>query len=649
MVRHFSDVLVQRSTDSILGRADDMSVLFRALDDDGPLVQFIHGIAGVGKSTLLNAFSVQARAKGATVVQLDCRAIEPTERGFIHGLGAAIGGNTPTLKQVANRLGSLGDRVVLTLDTYEVFRLMDTWLRQVFVPELGDNVRVIVCGREPPGTGWRASHYWQGSFHSLPLGPLDEKEALELLSRADISEADARRINRYTRSHPLALKLAISAVSERPDLDLEDVAIPRVVEELTRIYLADVDDPVTRKALNAASVVRRTTESLLRAMLPDVSPQDAYERLRDLPFVESARDGLMVHESVQEAIAAELRAADPSTHRDYRRAAWHQLREESRTVGVQEHWRYTADMLYIFENSAVREGFFPVGAQHYAVEPARVDDGASIKEIIERYEGPTVAKQLIDLWAGAPESFYIARDSEGGVAGFSCVFNPADISPTLLQNDLVSQKWVDHLKHYPMPRNQHALFFRRWLSLDHGEMPSPVQAAFWLDVKRSYMALRPNLRRCYFTVCDLPTYAPVMRTVGIQPLPEADINLDGTGYHTAMLDLGPASVDGWLAGLVAAELGVEQDDILDIDAHELVLDEGRIHLTPLEFGVMQHLYQRKGSPVARATLITDIWDHDYDGGSNVVDVVVRSLRKKLGSQATMIETISGVGYRFRKG
>jgi len=44
-----------------------------------------------------------------------------------------------------------------------------------------------------------------------------------------------------------------------------------------------------------------------------------------------------------------------------------------------------------------------------------------------------------------------------------------------------------------------------------------------------------------------------------------------------------------------------------------------------------------------------VWDQSYDGGGNVVDVVVRSLRKKLGERSSLIETVHGVGYRFRRG
>jgi hypothetical protein len=83
----------------------------------------------------------------------------------------------------------------------------------------------------------------------------------------------------------------------------------RVVEELTRLYLADVSDPLTRRALDAASVVRRVTLSLIQAMLPDAAPQDALDRLQALPFVKSERDVFQC-DLVQQSIGSSLRAVD---------------------------------------------------------------------------------------------------------------------------------------------------------------------------------------------------------------------------------------------------------------------------------------------------------------------------------------------------
>ena len=132
-------------------------------------------------------------------------------------------------------------------------------------------------------------------------------------------------------------------------------------------------------------------------------------------------------------------------------------------------------------------------------------------------------------------------------------------------------------------------------------------------------------------------------------LPECNVMLDGRCYHTAMLDFGPELFNGWLASLVGQELGVmASDELLDIEARELVLNGQRVGLTSLEFELIHYLYQRPGQVVTRNQLITDVWRYQHDNGSNLVDVRIRALRKKLGEYATLIETVPGAGYRFRR-
>ncbi len=557
MPRRMKDVLARQALEGLIGRAEEMTTLLRCLDEESPFVVQIHGIGGVGKSALLKAFAARAQELGALVIVLDSPLMEPTERGFLHELGHAIGIDTPSLDEVVDRLEGLGPRVFLVLETYELFRLMDTWLRQRFVPALTDNVRLILVGREPPTPGWLTAPEWQGLFNSLPLGPLGHNDAVALLQGAGVSEKNSDRINRFAQGHPLTLKLAASAALERPSLDLQDLAEHKVIQELSRLFLVDVADSTTREALEAASVVRRMTKSLLAAMLPESPAQETYDKLSALAFVDAMRDGLRVHDAVHEAIAASLRAADPSRYLEYRRSAWTQLRKEVRKASARELWRYTADMLYLIENPVVREAFFPSGSQRFAVEPARNEDQAAIHELTVQHECPDAARFLGHWWDRHPDTFHVVRGEDGSTVGYYCCFDPNTVDPADLQEDPILTLWWDHVRENPVPGGQTVLFLRRWLSREHGEAPSPVQAACWLDVKRAYMELRPRLRRVYLTVVDLPAYAAAAVKLGFTPLTDTPVELNGTTYHTAVLDFGPSSVDGWLAGLVADELGIE--------------------------------------------------------------------------------------------
>ena len=647
MASTIGDRVRDRSAIGFVGRSHELQVLLDAVTGDQTFVVHVHGVAGIGKTSLLDRFTRAASEAGLAVVAIDGRTLEPTDRGIQDALGRALGGEVSTPAGLLARLSDVVARTVIVIDHYEVLRLVDTWMRQVFVPSLPDTVRVVLAGREAPVAGWLTSPQLDGAVQVLNLGPLDHANALEVLRRAGLDDRAAEAVERLTHGHPLALRLAAAAARERPDLPVVDAAAPRVVDQLSALYLEDVSDPVARRALEATSVVRRATVTLLGGMLPDVAPEDALDRLRDLPFGEVRPDGLTIHEAVQSAMAHSLYASDPVRHRQYRRSAWRVLRDEVRDANAHDLWRYTADMLYLIENPVVREAFFPSGAQPLAVEPATAADLASIEHIAERHDGIDGRKLMVAWWRRQPSAFSVVRDRDGRVTGFHCLLDHASLVPPRVEDPVV-EGWWRHLHANPPPPGQRVLGYRRWLDIEHGEAPCATQAASWLDVKRTYMLLRPKLRRMFTVVHDPAPYLPVILKLGFRPLGDADgsATVGDRTYTSVGLDFGAESVDGWLAGLVADELGIASDVRVDPDAHEVRLNGHTVQLTPLEFGVLECLQRHEGKAVSRATLLDEVWGYDSDVGSNVVDVVVRRVREKLGDQASSLETIRGSGYRL---
>lgn len=629
-----------------VGRDEELEFLDRLTTGTLPSLTFVNGIGGIGKSSVLDAFARRRRAAGVVVVRIDCRLVEPTEAGFLRELRRAAGGDIATPADASRRLGELG-RVVLVLDDIDALRLLDSWLRRTFVPALPSNVHVVMSGRVAPLSAWLQMP-WRGAFRTLELAPLTDAAALALLIASGVEPAQAARVNRIARGHPLALTLAaITLQRVVDDPALEELAFHRIVDELARRHLAEISDPVTRRAVEAAAVIRSVSIPLLAAMLPDVAPGDAYERLRRLPIMRLTRDGLQLHDTVHEALARELRTSDPQGYTSLRRACWSRLTRDLRTASCAELWRYTADLLYLLENSVVREAFFPSGAERHTVEPARPADEPAIVAIAQRADGPAGADAIVAWWEQLPDGFQIVRERCGEVAGYYVLGEAARLGPALVDRDPVLAAWVAHLAANPVAAGERVLFVRRWLSHADGEAPGAVQATCWLDIKRAYMEHRPHLRRVYLAVRDLGPYAAAATQLGFVVLDACATSIAGVPYSTAMLDFGPGSVDGWFAKIVAAELGIATSSLLDVGARELVVGSRRTSLTRREFDTFYYLVQRAGDVVEREDILTDVWGDDTDVASNVVDVVVRSLRKKLAQRANAIETISGIGYRFR--
>ena len=126
-----------------------------------------------------------------------------------------------------------------------------------------------------------------------------------------------------------------------------------------------------------------------------------------------------------------------------------------------------------------------------------------------------------------------------------------------------------------------------------------------------------------------------------------DILLPGTG---------PAEVDARLRLLVARSGGVASPEASGkITLGELVIDEGTytarlrgrpLDLTYKEFELLKYLAQHAGRVFTRAQLLQEVWGYDFFGGTRTVDVHVRRLRAKLGTEyESLIGTVRNVGYK----
>jgi len=71
-----------------------------------------------------------------------------------------------------------------------------------------------------------------------------------------------------------------------------------------------------------------------------------------------------------------------------------------------------------------------------------------------------------------------------------------------------------------------------------------------------------------------------------------------------------------------------------------------IELAPKEFGILEYMMRNRGRPLSRTMIVEHVWDMDYDGLTNIVDVYIRHLRSKIDDryQQKLIQTVRGIGY-----
>ena len=557
---------------TFFGRQDEISSLSNAINaEELPfMVAFVHGPGGIGKSSLLRALMDNLEPNVHQLL-LDCREIEPTPEGFQGALSDALNIQEPPkdFNSVMARLGQSVKRTVLALDTYETFGLMDTWLRQEFIPALTDNVFIIIAGREAPNPAWITSPGWQDLFRGIELRELAGNDVQLMLESRGLTPLQIDRVIGYSRGYPLVLEMAAAAIRNQPDLKITEGPPPSILQQLTQVFLAGLPQETT-KAVEATSSVRRITEPLLKALLNLDDVKRIFKNLQKLPFIDATADGFIFQDVVRDTISKDLALRNPELYNTYRKRAYSHFTRASHRAVASTLWQYTADLLYMIENPIARSAFFPEGATDLRVEPATAGDAENIHNIIRSGEPPESCRLLQVWWQHHPETFSLVKSSDGQAQAFTINFEPDKVSQSLLEQDPFTLAWLIHLADNPVAEEERVLFCRRWLDYKSGENPTPAIGACFLDIKRVYMELRPSLRRIYCPVKDLSLFEPILFPLGFTPLPTAKVTTDSLHYHTLMNDFGPSSIDGWLAKIIGQELGVNT-----------IAKQGRVLLTVL--------------------------------------------------------------------
>ena len=86
---------------------------------------------------------------------------------------------------------------------------------------------------------------------------------------------------------------------------------------------------------------------------------------------------------------------------------------------------------------------------------------------------------------------------------------------------------------------------------------------------------------------------------------------------------------------------------IDTAGHRVWVEDESVGLTALEFRLLTTFFNRRGRVQSRDVLLTDVWGHSAGLPTRTVDTHIQRLRKKLGAAGDYIETLRGVGYRFR--
>jgi DNA-binding response OmpR family regulator len=181
-------------------------------------------------------------------------------------------------------------------------------------------------------------------------------------------------------------------------------------------------------------------------------------------------------------------------------------------------------------------------------------------------------------------------------------------------------------------------------------LTNPTADVILIDARRELAQARTLCRLLATTGTTCPVIA-VVTEGGL-----AGLSADWLISDVLIDSAGPAEVEARLRLAQGRHAEAAVDLSAPISTGELVIDEATysarlrgalLDLTYKEFELLKHLAQHPGRVFTRAQLLQEVWGYDYFGGTRTVDVHVRRLRAKLGSDhEALIGTVRNVGYRF---
>ena len=517
-------------------------------------VLWIHGPGGVGKTALLGVLEEDAEAAGVPARRLDLRAVELSPAGFWSALAPLLGADDPEAA-----LAAPGRRVLL-LDTYETAAGFDAWIREQFVPGLGEDTLVVIAGREPPGRGWREDPGWRELLRTLSLRNLPPGDARALLAAAGIGDDLHDRVLELTHGHPLALSLLVDVLAQREGAPPELAAAPDVVGELLARFVADVPSRRHRAALEACAHTRVTTEELLRVALGGDDAGELFAWLRALSFVEEGAEGLFPHDLARDVLDADLRWRDrghyAEVHGNVRRhVVGRILASEGRSQRAA-----TTDLMFLHRGNAGIRPFYDWDTLGRAYADAiRPTDEDAVLAMVERHE-TAASLAIARYWlARRRDVFAVVRRTVDDVPiGFGISLPLHEATAEDRAEDPGAAAMWDYVVEHGAPRPGEEVWgARMFMDAERYQAPSPSLNAIAIDSTQRWVARRKPGWDLLGAWADPEAIGPFLSHIDFPRAPEADYTVGGRRYGVFAHDWRRRGVEAWFDLMESRELADE--------------------------------------------------------------------------------------------
>jgi len=555
MPTRLADRLSAARQRQFVGREAELA-LFRSATVAAELpfcILYIHGPGGVGKTTLLQQFGLLSKELQIAVCYVDARDVHPSPDAFVQSLQHAL--NLAPAEPLIETLAAKAERQVILIDAFEALASLDDWLRNTFLPQLPDNLLLVLSARLPPSVVWRADPGWQTVIRTWQLRNLGPQESRSYLARRQLPPDQHQTILDFTHGHPLALSLVADMFAQRGDFVFRPQSAPDIIKILLEEFVQKVPGPAHRAALEACALVRVTTEALLGELLgmPDV--HSLFEWLRGLSIIEAGRTGLFPHDLAREALGADLRWRNRDWYAElHRRARTYYARCLRERSGAEQQ-QVMFDYVFLHrENPMVRP--FLIWQDSGTGGPTRLlePDTPVLLDIIEQHEGRESAQLAAHWIALQPNNVTVYRDADEQPAGLLIAVELQDCSAADRSIDpATAAAWAFLERSAPLRGAERATMFRFWMARDTYQAVSAIQSLIFVNIALYYLNT-PALAYTFFLCAEPLFWTPALTYMDIQRLEALDVAIGRRCYSLFGHDWRVTPPLAWLDLLAEREI-----------------------------------------------------------------------------------------------
>jgi AAA ATPase-like protein len=474
---------------ALVGRESERAVLDRMLSGaaDAPLVAYLHGPGGIGKSSLVRYAARQAETAGLPVVHVNARFLDADPRRV----------------EEASGLACVEPGVVLLIDSFEHCQPLEAWLRDTFLLRLADGAVVVLASRVAPDADWKLDPGWAEVFAELVVRPLDATQSDALLAARGVAEEQRGAIVAFAGGSPLALALAASLPATAPGASPLWKPSGDVLTTLVERLVGELPSSVHRRALEAVAQAYVTREPLLRAVLGDEDAELVFPWLRQLPYVEVTPEGLHPHDAVRATLEADLRWRDPERYDDVRVGVSVACLHAVRSSSEDDAQLRVAEWMFLFRDQDDPDDLYDWRAHpHVEDTPLRPDDVPDVLRMAEEAEGAASAVAVAHWVRSQPQGFRVYRytGSSTPVAFMAVLRLEAPLPEDRAADPVIAALW-DYVEAVaPLGRGEHLGIRRFAVQPGRHQRPSPLMD---LISRRTIAAeMRTRGRAVTFTVFE---------------------------------------------------------------------------------------------------------------------------------------------------